>query len=637
MKKVFRRLLVSFLCCTLLLPVVVVAHAAPAKAAPQGEREYSPLIIIPGIGQSPVDYYDADGTLAVGDNGEELGGYFTMVLLDTRDAVNKLLKTLLAPALATLIFQWDLGLSKAAAKLLDQLLAPHKTNPDGTLVNDLRARRMFKSVADMDEYDRGMFYRQFPMEKMTAKVGEDRTFFFAYSLMGDAIQTAKELDEYVQFVKEKTGSDKVSMVNVSLGGSVWVAYLDMFKDKGDLDQVINLVAVLDGSDAVGDLFERNFNLNDRYLYNGLLPALLETLGVGSIVDPLYDDHLISIALRLLPRKALENLLQRAFDFLHTNVLIQNPQLWATVPLARYAGLRETYLTDPAHAELLKKVDAYFAMQKRFDQNTLDAVKSGVRINNICGYGLHLGDVEYYIFGCGNSAPTSNADGIIHILSASQGAGFVPAGTAFPANYTQAKPSTAYAGYSYVSPDRSVDASSCVLPDNTWFFYQQHHEAGRNDIIINLATALVLDDTLVNVHSKPTGWPQVNGSARTDWMRRDWLPRANTALASGDLTPAVRKQLEDAVAATNALLDSTIADAAKTQAVGKQLTDALHAAGITDFNDRQDVEPSWDQKLLSGLLGGLDDACFYLVGARGFSDWWRQPKYPGFFNGMGVLR
>ncbi len=622
------------LCFTMLTPMAMVAKAAPTKT--QAKTEHSPVIIIPGIGQSPVDYYNPDGTQAVDDDGKPLGGYYTMIVVDTRDIVNKLLKTLLLPTLATLLFQFDLGFTKAVGKVLEQILAAHKTNPDGTLVNDLRARRTTKSVAEMEKEDRDMFYRQFPMKKMTAEIGEDKAFYFAYSLMGDAIQTAKELDEYIQVVKEKTGCPQVTLVNVSLGGSVYVAYLDMFKDKGDLDQVINVVAALKGTDAMGDLYERNFSLYDRYLYSGLVPDLLETLGMGSDAN---TGHLIGVALHLFPRKVLENLLTAAYDYMQENILINNAQLWATVPMNRYPGLRERYLSDPAHAELRKKVDAYFGMQKRFDQNTLDAVKAGVRVDNICGYGLHFGDVEYFVFGCGKSTPDSNGDGILHIGSTSQGATCVPAGTQFPADYKQAKPSKEYPDYSYIGPNRSVDASTCVLPDNTWFFEDQHHEAGRNDIILNLATALALDLELNNVHSKPTVWPQFNGTALTEWIRRDWVPKAQATLEDPAVTlsPEVRKELEEAMNAAQDLMNGTIADAEKTKAAAKRLTDALHAAGVTDFNDRQPVEQNFGQKLGNWLLAFLDDMCFYLVGGRGFSDWWRSPKYPGFFNGMGVLR
>jgi hypothetical protein len=128
-------------------------------------------------------------------------------------------------------------------------------------------------------------------------------------------------------------------------------------------------------------------------------------------------------------------------------------------------------------------------------------------------------------------------------------------------------------------------------------------------MINLATALYIDPQLKNVHSKPGVWPQFNGSARTEWIRKDWLPRAEAALERDDLDPEVRKELAAAAKAGKALIEGSKADAEKTKAAGKRLTDALHAAGVTDFNDRQPVEPTWQEKAGEKLARFADEGAF----------------------------
>ncbi|MDR2525500.1 MAG: hypothetical protein LBC83_04845 [Oscillospiraceae bacterium] len=622
-----------------LLCVALLASLAAAGGVSAQERgnAYSPVIVVPGIGQSPLDYYNPDGSIALDDDGNELGGYHKMIMLDTRGILENALRLVLAPAIFTLLFQQDFGLSKAANKLIATLLSPHATHPDGTLVNDLRPRRFDCSIAEMDAFDRGKFYDMIPMRKLTAKIGEDRTFFFAYNLMGDAVETAKELDAYIQRVKAKCHSDKVTLANLSLGGSVYVAYLDMFGDKGDLDHVVNIVAVLDGSDAVGDLFERSFALNDRYFYDGLIPDLIET--IGGPLSAEYDlNPLLGVALRILPRKALERTLSAAYDFLHTNLMLQNPQLWAAVPLNRYAELRNRYLKGEKYAVLRQKLDAYFAMQERFDQNTLDAVAAGVRIDNLAGYGLTFGEMDYPIFGAGASAKTTNSDGVIHVESTGQGVTAAPAGKALPADHAQKSPGAAHPSYSYISPDGELDASTCVLPNNTWFFYRQHHEAGRYDIFINLAIALITDPELTDVHAKPAQYTQFNLAVRTQWMRRDWIPRAEQLLAddSTDLAPGIRAELQAALAEARTALDATIADPSAFAATSLRLTNALKAAGAADIDDHQPKNESWQQVLINGFTDTLGWLTFILVGARGFSDWWRLPRFPGLCNGFGVL-
>ena len=41
---------------------------------------------------------------------------------------------------------------------------------------------------------------------------------------------------------------------------------------------------------------------------------------------------------------------------------------------------------------------------------------------------------------------------------------------------------------YMSVDGSIDASTAVLPDNTWIIIGQHHEARNNDVLLQLARA-----------------------------------------------------------------------------------------------------------------------------------------------------
>ena len=64
-------------------------------------------------------------------------------------------------------------------------------------------------------------------------------FFFAYNSFGQPYETAKALDSYIQNVKRLTGSDKVNLVPVSLGGSVATAYFDAYKERDDIHCMLN--------------------------------------------------------------------------------------------------------------------------------------------------------------------------------------------------------------------------------------------------------------------------------------------------------------------------------------------------------------------------------------------------------------
>ena len=117
----------------------------------------------------------------------------------------------------------------------------------------------------------------------------------------------------------------------------------------------------------------------------------------------------------------------------------------------------------------------------------------------------------------------------------------------------------------MSVDGSIDASTAVLPDNTWIFIGQHHEAGNNDVVLTLACALFTDSELKDVHSKSDVWPQYNGTCRTKEIRRWLLPDAKAYRAKIDEMPAEERPSAEQIAE----LDAAIA----------QGEDALNMTGL----------------------------------------------------------
>ncbi|MBR6314047.1 MAG: hypothetical protein IKR49_05345, partial [Clostridia bacterium] len=117
MKKTSKKLL-----CVLLSLVLLLTTAALAFAE-TGKEEKTPIVLIPGFGQSETKVYDGDEYLGM-INAFELPGL----------NVENILKKVLAPGLASILTRSDLHLSKAVKEVVDDLFKAFKTNPDGTPV-----------------------------------------------------------------------------------------------------------------------------------------------------------------------------------------------------------------------------------------------------------------------------------------------------------------------------------------------------------------------------------------------------------------------------------------------------------------------------------------------------------------------
>ena len=88
---------------------------------------------------------------------------------------------------------------------------------------------------------------------------------------------------------------------------------------------------------------------------------------------------------------------------------------------------------------------------------------------------------------------ADSDGIIHTSSCSLGAETKPLGEF----YTEQEA----AENLYISPDRTVDASKGYLPDTTWYFKDQFHDAtAYNDTALEIAKRVLSDDSFKDIYS-----------------------------------------------------------------------------------------------------------------------------------------
>lgn len=585
--------------------------ATPVKAAAQedgcdGSCPYCPTIILPGIGQSRAFLLDEDGNRAVDAQGNEITSwplYFN---------VNELIKELAIPLVKMLVTQKDNGFTDKAASVLADMLSVNQTNPDGTLKNNIETVRYYQSFADCSKEDRDYFYRMVPVEPLTDVVGEDHVYFFTFNAFGEPFEAAKDLNEYIQMVKEQTGHDQVNLLAVSLGGTVATAYFNAYPETTDIHKVVNVVAALDGSSIVSDLLKGSNIITDEYLYTDLFPDL-----IGED-QPL--SYLVNILVRIIPKQVIYDLLDKALSQVMDTLIVNCPSMWALVPSREYPALREQYLSDEAHATLRAKTDRYYEAQKQMETEVPRQVSRGVEIYNLCGYGMPFGAVNYPYFGLVGSTPYLSTDEIIETYSTSMHAKSAPLGETLPADYVQSGAFCTDPTHNHISPDRTVDASAGVLPEQTWYYYQQDHEGiAGNDAALKLAATLMTSQEPMSVHSDPEHFPQFNGMRNTKYLRRDVIPVFEQAQADGTIDALPQEQQAELYAAmeqVNEMLATTIADAQQAQEAEARLRAALADAGLMEAPDES--AETWT-KIAKVLCEFLSDVLYRVLGPRGFSD------------------
>jgi len=576
----------------------------------------NPFIVIPGITDSDVALLNADGTPVLNADGTPYvkGGF----MVDESSLPTYIAKTLALPLLKMLITQKDNGFTKAVYNATIPVFWRQATNPDGTPVQNLQVVKYEKSFASLTQNQIDDLFKNIPLQAMCNEIGYNKVYYFAYNIIGDPMATARELDQYIQMVKAQTGCKKVNILNASLGASIFTSYCEQFKDKGDVEKVVNVVALNNGTKILDDIYSGNLNLSDEMLYKDFFPTILANSDGTKTTG-----YLINLALRLIPKQILKDTIMAVLNGAMDAMLRCAPNFWAMIPKEDYPALANKWLSDPKYAVMRAKTDAFYHAQLDLQDNLNYMIKEkGLQFNNICGYNLHFSDITSILSLLGSNA-TINSDSVINIQSTSMGATAAPAGTQLPAAYL-----AAHAGSKYISPDKSIDASTCAFPDNTWFFYnQQHEDAGNNEACMNLAKELYLNPNMKNINSDPARFPQFNTTSNSKELRRNLEPEAYAVLAKYEagtytISAADLTELKAAIVQGQAVLDATKGDQAQVDAATTRVSNILIKIGYIQAPApaaAPDPTKEFFAKVLDTLMKAASDLAYQYIGPKGLSD------------------
>ncbi len=557
-----------------------------------GNCGHCPTIIIPGVFQSKTYLANEDGSPALDENGNKIYGW--PVSVDT----NKIVKELAWPLAQSLIKQQDCGLSDKAAEVLTDVFALNESGPDGYPVNNIVAEKYLKSVARCTQEEKDYIYRTIPVNDYTRIVGEDHLYFFSYNSFGNNLDTANELYEMIKMAIAETGHDKVNIMPISLGGTIANSLLEYHPDVyGMLNKVIYIVPALDGTRIIGDVYAGNLSTSDEMLYSELIPSLVEG----------YQGYLFNIVLRLLPKQVVLNVIDKALDALTDELLVNCTCMWALVPSGQYEANRERLLSGDEHAEVRRQTDLYYRAQLDSDENILKLIENNIKVFDIVDYGVPLYKITPSWSEC-------NADGVIHLDSTSMGAYSLGYNTPFPDDYVQQNTHCDDPTHNHISPDRTVDASTGLLPDYTFYFYNQHHEGtGRDDVIMKLAVELIAYDTIENVYSCPDRFPQFNIGREARGFIRGTIPEAQ-AIDQSTLSAEDAAELQAAIDEAVAVTNNTVVDYEAYVHAEKRLNDILVKIGV-----RQPAKVDKFSPIAYTVCKLASDALYKYYGAKGFSD------------------
>ena len=550
--------------------------------------ETVPTIIIPGISQSNVWLLDENGNYVLDSNGNKINCFPAVFDIES------ILSKLAGPLARTLAAQRDMGLSDAAADAIEEAFAVNAADNNGQPTGNFEVEKYYHSIAECTEEEKEFILRVTPVSDLFERAGEDHVYFFAYNSFGNITDEVDELFEFIQMVKAETGHDKVNLVPISMGATLANGLIERYSEVYlDINKVVFVVPALNGSTIVSDILKRELTFLDmNYLYNGFFEELMSE----------SDARLIELILRVLPDEVVQAVIDKVVDRIIDVAVANSTSMWALCPKEDYPELAKTYLSSSEKRELKRQTDFYYRAQCNSVKNLYRLRDKGVQIFDIVNYDLPLYNV-------GNSWNTENGDGIIPLRSTSMGAFSANAGETLPAGYTQQNINCSDPTHNHISPDNVVDASVGAFPDTTFYFKGQNHATtGWDDIIMSLATDLVMLDTIENVYSDPN-YPQFNIGRETAELRNELLPVAR-AIDPSTLSAEDAAELAAAIAEADDMLSRTIGVAGEAEAVTARLRSILEKIGA--------VEPAAPE-MPSKLVREISLWFFRIAGSNGYTE------------------
>ncbi len=459
--------------------------------------KFNPTIIIPGIGQSKVEMTDSEGNKIK--NAWPFDIDMKSALDDLKGSIMKMM-----------LFRKDAGFSDKTAKIVRSITFPLSCKSDGSSLNPLRTVTFEKSVKECSSEEKKFIYKMIPMEGLGKKIGEENLFFFAYNPFGDVYPTAGELNKFIESVKEKTRCEKVNIVAVSLGAAVLKGYLDMYAEKKDISSIVCVCAALDGTKCAGDIFTDRLDLDD--------PAKYISYAGGKAAQ-------IAPMINMIPKDVIDVTLTKSIETVKNDLLCNCTMMWACVPVSDFDEASDKYLknADPA---LKEKITRFYSFSRSFPDKARQLAGDGVRFCVISGYGKRFLPVF--------ESKNEDSDTVINVSSSSFGA---------------------------CSSDGKIDVSSCVLPENTWFFKNQGHSAvAYNDIALSLVEKFITGE-IENVHSSES-YPQFNTARNIKKLKYELVPKAEKAISDNSVSPEFRDKLKELNEKYGVLLKTTVTENAQ---------------------------------------------------------------------------
>lgn len=481
MKNTFRKAV--SLVITVLLIFATVSFAS-------AKEDITPVVVVSGMNSFPLT--DANGEQVYPPSGDKI----TSLVMDN-----------IKPLLGFLVNgNWQKLGDEIIYDVYEDLFAEIVCNEKGESVKEIKTSTFPKSVDNYpDVFKNGEESEdEIGIVKcLIDDIGGENVYFFNYDWRLDPMKHADDLNAFVENVKKEKGSEKVTLIPCSMGGTVTNSYLYKYGTKS-VSKVIYAMTAIQGLDAVGEVFHRNIDVDVDVLMAYLFSMQRDDIAMQILMSAIASFTEITPAITKWLDKFIDESLAELNDRVYDELMCISfgtlPGFWSLVPDSYYDEAKDIFFGGKINKTFEAVIDNYHNnVQARAAEIMQGAIDDGVEIYVLASYG--------YVGGPYTNKATAQSDCLIETANQSLWATTALWGESFGKDYTPKGTVCTDKSHNHVSVDGIIDASTCAFPEKTWFIkYNKHVGIPYNTDCHKLLTYLVTSESYVNVHSDES-YPQ----------------------------------------------------------------------------------------------------------------------------------
>lgn len=444
--------------------------AFAAKIDPESSRSQIPVIRVLGDGEP---MYDAEGNRLFHIRSSLNEGFDSG---EDEDDNNELMESVINVLMPFLIDgllndEWD-AYYENLEKEISELTGDAKLDKNG---NPVEGTGISQNRKDFLERARKTDKKNIKGEKVTTGYYGLYDYHFWYDWRLDPLYTADLLKDYIDDVKAVTKCNKVAINASCIGTIVTTAYVAKY-GVADIQGIGFTGSLAKGAEFLSEAISGKFDVNsasiDRVLkdcsYIGLFN--LDDF-VNSSIELLLSTGVIDFLEKDIRKNIYDKVAKGVTSALALSTFFTYPSYWAAISTDDYKDalvyvFGENY-DDPNHeyAGLIAKIENYNnVVRKNFDKIILSINEGGANFGAIAKYGFQMIPIcESY---------DAVSDQFVSVKNASFGATTSTIYDTLSDDYiaNQEKLNLKH----YISPDKQIDASTCLYPDSTWFVKNSSH-------------------------------------------------------------------------------------------------------------------------------------------------------------------